>query len=125
MVAKENLPQEIKTIKNSSFIIVRRVKNEFAVKLLQKEVGLDLGESESIVLSNELNADLLLMDERKGRRVAKSLDIRISGTLGVLLKAKELNYVDKIKPLLDKLIENNIRISPQLYEEILVSAKEI
>ncbi|MCX7904132.1 MAG: DUF3368 domain-containing protein [Caloramator sp.] len=65
------------------------------------------------------------MDERKGRKIAKSLDIRISGTLGVLLKAKELNYVNSIKPLLDKLIENNIRISPQLYKEILFIAKEI
>lgn len=125
LTAKEMLSDEIKIIKECKFIKTIKVKNEFAVKLLQKEIGLDLGESESIVLANELNANVLLIDERKGRKIAQSFEINISGTLGILLKAKELNYIDSIKPYLDKLIDNNIRISPNLYDEILKYSHEI
>jgi predicted nucleic acid-binding protein len=51
-------------------------------------VTLDAGESEAIVMALEWPADLLIMDESSGRTMARKLNIRITGTLGVLLKAK-------------------------------------
>ncbi|WP_271628820.1 DUF3368 domain-containing protein [Caldicellulosiruptor sp. DIB 104C] len=65
------------------------------------------------------------MDEKKGRKVASSLDIKLTGTLGILLKAKQEGIIIELKPLLEKLIESNIRISHKLYKEILKSANEV
>ncbi|WP_237738190.1 DUF3368 domain-containing protein [Caldicellulosiruptor sp. F32] len=87
--------------------------------------GLNIGESESIILFKELGGDLLIMDEKKGRKVASSLDIKLTGTLGILLKAKQEGIIIELKPLLEKLIESNIRISHKLYKEILKSANEV
>jgi predicted nucleic acid-binding protein len=62
------------------------VKDRLAVDVLLDE--LDLGEAETIVLARELNADWVLMDERKGRRKVAELGIQKIGTIGILLKAK-------------------------------------
>lgn len=125
LISNKVFENEAKVIENSEFVKIIKVKNEFAVKLLQKNMGLDLGESEAIVLCEELKGDILVIDERKGRSVAKSMSINITGTLGLLVKAKEKGLIQKLKPILDTLIENNIRISAKLYEDILEKAGEI
>jgi predicted nucleic acid-binding protein len=124
LISNEIFRDEARIIKTSDFIKTINVKNEFAVKLLQKTAGLDLGESESIVLSNELKGDVLIIDEKRGRSVAKSMDLNISGTLGLLLKAKDMGIIDKVRPFLDKIIDANIRISMDLYEEIIKRSRE-
>ena len=52
---------------------------------------MDLGEVETIILAREMNADWVLMDERKGRRKLDQLNIPKIGTIGVLLKARQLD----------------------------------
>jgi len=115
---------EAKMIENCAFIRVITVSNEQSVKIL-RAAGLDLGESEAIVLADSLPDSLLLMDERKGRQIAQSMGIKITGTLGILLQAKKLGVVEQIKPLLDTLITSNIRISESLYHLILEQADEL
>ena len=114
---------EANVIKNSSFIKVQVVNNEQSVKILRAS-GLDLGESEAIVLADSLSNSLLLMDERKGRQIAQSMGIKITGTLGILVQAKKFGLVNEIKPLLDSLLNANIRISESLYHSILEQVDE-
>ncbi len=65
---------------------------------------LDRGEAEAISLAIELNADWMLLDEREGRKVAKSLGLKVTEILGILLRAKQLGEIESLQPVIDDLI---------------------
>ncbi len=88
-------------IENRNWILVKPVINQAEVKMLEKQ--LDLGEAQAIVLAKELNADLLIIDERKGRKAAEEYGLKIIGLLGVLIQAKKKGYLNELKPILDKI----------------------
>ena len=67
---------------------------------------------------------LLLLDDLKARKLALSLNMKITGVLGVIHKAKQLGLIKKVKPLLIKLMDCNFRISEKLITEILILNKE-
>ena len=91
----------------------------------QLETVLDPGESEAIALAVERAPSLLLIDERDGRQVARTLGVPITGTLGVLLRAKTLGHVQAIKPLLTQLVEQHyFRLHPNLVQQVLAEAGE-
>ncbi len=102
----------------------------FSVALLQDPrradllADLDRGEAEVIALAQELNADLVIIDERLARRHAKRLGLRLTGTLGVLLKAKRLGLVDAVAPLIDQLRLGGIRLGDAVIAEVLKAADE-
>ena len=78
---------EAELIRTSTFIKMVTVENPDYVTLLQRATGLDRGESEAIVYADENQADILLMDEEAGRRVARNMNIPITGSIGILIKA--------------------------------------
>ena len=83
----------------------------------------DAGEAEAIALASEKNC-LLISDDKQARAAAKRLGIPVIGTIGVLVRAKQNGVVSVIKPILDKLEQNNFFISKALREEALKIAGE-
>ena len=86
---------EAAAIRSYPYIDIISVSDTDAVDQVSREDGLDLGESEAIVLTQEISADLLLMDEARGRDVARSLGLRITGTVGILLLSYERGILNK------------------------------
>lgn len=87
--------------------------------------GLDPGEAEAIALAVEVDADILLIDELKGRAVAKSLGLSTKGVLGILLAAKLAGRVPAIGPLIVRLkTELNFFLSAGIIAEALKLADE-
>jgi len=99
------------------------VKNRKAVEYL--ELMIDGEEAETIVLAEELNADAVLIDDLKARKIATLRGLNIIGTIGVLLNAKERGFINEVKPLLEELMKRKIRISKELYNHALELAHEV
>jgi hypothetical protein len=110
-------------IQRIEWIEVRQVTDRTLVTALCTEI--DEGEAEAIALAIEQKADLLLLDERRGRIVASRLGIPFIGLMGVLIDGKHKGYIPAIKPLLDGLIaEAGFWVSQQLYGRVLTVAGE-
>ncbi len=113
-------------VQSAEWIQVKQVKDLAMVKQLQNEVRLDPGESEAIALALELNADLLVIDERRGRAEADRLGLKITGLLGMLIEAKRKSLIIAVKPLMDALIATaQFRVSSRLYQQILEIVNEV
>lgn len=94
-----NYKQEAQIIKNSDFLEVREITNRERVQFLQSSTGLDLGETEALVLAETTEADLLLMDEVMGRMVAKEMGFTIAGAIGILIAAKTEGFLSSAEIL--------------------------
>jgi len=85
---------------------------------------LDPGEATSIALASEYEESLLIIDEIKRRKAAKEMGIPVTGSLGVLIAAKNKGHLKAVKPVLEKIQETNFRISKELIERVLEKVNE-
>jgi len=110
-----------KDLSQIEWIKIVEINNKKALKYF---LDIDEGEAEAIVLASELNADLIIIDEKLGRFHAKHADLKATGTIGVLVKAKTENIIGNLKPLLDELTQKEVWISEKLKNEILKKVNE-
>ncbi|MEM6802383.1 MAG: DUF3368 domain-containing protein [Bacteroidota bacterium] len=93
------------------------IKNEL-------EKRLDAGEASTIALALEQEGSVLIIDEKKGRKIAKEYKLQIIGTFKVLLLAKEKGILESVKPLLLSLRNAGFRFSASLIQAVLEEAEE-
>jgi uncharacterized protein len=105
------------------FILTIPILNRELVNRLRRD--LDEGEAEAIALILEKRGDLLLIDERKGRRVAQQEGVRVIGLLGVLLESKRRGIIPSLRETIRRLQTTaGFRISVALQERLLSEAGE-
>lgn len=104
------------------WIKVETIKDKFQQTLLEAEI--DRGEASAIALAMQMTNPLLILDDSKARRIAAKLNIQFTGTLGVLLKAKEAGIIPALKPILEKIQQTNFRFSKNVFLDILRAANE-
>ena len=96
---------------------MRKVQVPAQVQLLLPV--LDQGEAEVITLALEQNADLVLIDELTGRKVAQSLRLQVVGSVGILIRAKQIGLIPAVRPILEEMIQRGIRYSQRFVDSIL------
>ena len=91
-------------------------------KLLGREI--DKGEASAIILALETPGSILIIDDLKGRRIADQMDIKYSGSFGLILRAKQEGIITSVRPIIEKIRKTNFRFSENLLLSILNQAGE-
>jgi predicted nucleic acid-binding protein len=118
---KENIPA-IRSLIDNNIIDVQEVKSNALVRALERD--LDPGESEAIALAAEINAELVILDERDARETAEIYNLKKIGFIGILMKAKQEGFIDSVKKYLDQAIEKGFWINELLYHSIIKKLNE-
>ena len=71
-----------------------------------------------IYMASDQQDFLMILDDLKGRKVANTLGLNFTGTLGVLVKAKRNGLIEKLEPYVERLLQVGIRISSQVLNEV-------
>lgn len=82
------------------------------------------GEVEVMILAQERKADLVILDDNAAKKTAKYLGLTVTGTLGVLLKGKQIGFLKEVRPLLVKMKQNGFYMAPDLVTMVLEAAGE-
>lgn len=85
---------------------------------------LHAGEVGTIILAETLHADLVLMDDNAAKKTAKYLGMKVTGTLGVIMRAKREGLIDAVEPYIRALIEDGMYISPKIIDYVLTESGE-
>ena len=107
---------------DAGWITLQGVADATAVSELRQLLG--PGESEAIILAEQENARFLLIDDARGRRVARTRGVPVVGVAGILLAAKSRGAIAAVGPILDDLSRLGYRLSPGLVDAVLKRAGE-
>lgn len=99
------------------WIEVRKVSDNKYLKLIKNFV--DLGEASTIALAVETDDIVIILDDLKARKLAQKLNLKITGTIGVLIKARKRNIITSTREVLNKLRNEGFRISDEIEKEFL------
>ena len=99
LTSHQDFQDEAEQAKSCEFFKKVSVSDNNAVGMLMRITGLDLGESEAIVYSDENKSDLLIVDEVRARHVATTMKLRITGTIGILIAANENGLLNREEAL--------------------------
>ena len=117
-------PGCLEVMEAADWVSCLTVQNQDLVTTLRQD--LDYGEAESIALGLELEADLILLDEKEGRRMAKRLGLKKVGVAGILLEAKVSGLIENVQPHLNALRQKaGFYLDEVLYQSILTLANEV
>lgn len=113
---------EVSIIKQASWLRVVPVTNQNLVSLLKSEI--DRGEAESIALALETQAALILLDDADAREKARLYHLKITGILGLLIRAKRSGKLTSLSTLLDALRDTGFWLSATLIDRLLIEVGE-
>ena len=105
-----------------SWILIKEPNDYHYQKIL--EMDLDKGEASAIALLLDMDDAIMIIDDLKGRKIAERLNLRYSGTFGLILKAKQIGIINSVKPILDKIKKTNFRFSDKLFDLVIKQAGE-
>jgi predicted nucleic acid-binding protein len=105
-----------------SWFEIQPVANKNYLKMLNTLI--DLGEASTIALALEMEDSLMILDDLKARKVATQLNLKFTGLLGVILKAKQQGIIPSVSETLMRLKAVNFRMSPAIVQEVLKLAQE-
>ncbi|HEY5869364.1 MAG TPA: DUF3368 domain-containing protein [Candidatus Tectomicrobia bacterium] len=106
----------------ATWMQVRHITDQTAMTLVQ--TALHKGEAEAIVLAAELHAERLVFDDQEARRFADRCGLKVIGTLGILLAAKQRGAIASLREEINALVALGFRVNPRLVTAVLQSAEE-
>ena len=104
------------------WIHIQNIKNDMAKAMFKSQ--LHEGEVEVMILAMEQQADVVIIDDQNAKKYAKYLNLPVTGTLGIFIKAKKNGFITELKPILDIMVKNGIYIKPSLIELCLKQVNE-
>lgn len=85
---------------------------------------MDKGEASAIALYAEMKGAVLVLDDLQARKLARKLEFKVTGTLGIIARARTEGVIDSVKPIIEKIRHTNFRFSEEVFTAILKAAGE-
>lgn len=109
---------------DANWLLVSQLPADVQVKARELALILDVGEADAICMAEALSPRFLLIDERKGREIATLRGIPVTGSLGILLAAKNRGKIKSVTWIIEKMLEGGYRIAPSLLDKVKKLADE-
>lgn len=123
-VTAKNDAASAAVLSSSDWIQVLKIDNPKDYAMYRAK--LHAGEVETMILAQQssVNADLVILDDKAARNTAKYLGLNVTGTMGVLVKAKQKNIISEVRPILDDIVRKGFYISDKVIQSVLKIAGE-
>jgi predicted nucleic acid-binding protein len=105
-----------------NWVIIESVTDKYRQRILEMQI--DKGESSAIALALETQNCTLILDDLKARKIAQNLGLNFTGTIGIIIKAKQNGIIPSIKPYIEKIKDTNFRITAEIELQALKEAGE-